>query len=520
MIVRLWKGAQLALFGAPKKTAPTSPPRPGLNLLPSKKNPQVRRWQRTGNRPPEDDQPEPEPEPDLDEEFEDLLEEGLATMDLEVSRIVGEALDPELYQQRRANGWTIPADLNKTWTPLDAEKPEHLEIAKQYLEAAITGRALQQARWHWQNAVTERKGYISPLWDVVNWFGSIHGYDLALSMSRDTSPAQFIREAWRYNRQHLEDVQGMQGHSLYYAIQEWKKTRATLTNETAEDLKEAWNEVQRVVQITIDHENTAEYAKELGVQVKANLKVHPAQVYTLVRWSPPGIQVGEDDGVIDTLADLHSIDLHGGYFPGHHWGSVARDNPVAMIVAGGRLREPDKRMDEYTRKLTPGERLKAIAYRRYAQRRLQDFPSSEHPTLTRGMRIPLSIVDQLKDQVADREWKLRTKQETPKLDLEVPDPPKLTLTGCTAFTFHDEVSHHYSDSEWTRKLSDDTSVPVVLHLRRDERVDNDIEFWHDHFRDDQPGFEVLLSSRAIQVTGHQQDRGGLHHFYVEVTDAE
>lgn len=144
---------------------------------------------------------------------------------------------------------------------------------------------------------------------------------------------------------------------------------------------------------------------------------------------------------------------------GSHWGSAHKTNMTAQMVAG--LRYSEWRPIDQDMKVTPikiGDSAldTGVKMRGYAQLALEGTPRKQWPTLHRGMMIPLEVA-----QAID-------------VGSEIP------LTGCTAFSFYPSIADQYRASKWTARLSagKGPSVPVVLTLKRNDKVDDSISMWH------------------------------------------
>lgn len=179
------------------------------------------------------------------------------------------------------------------------------------------------------------------------------------------------------------------------------------------------------------------------------------------------IQVGSD-----VLRDIGSTanGLRGvGGAPLNHWGSVRIENKWARAVAtsSGRpfLRLPAEGMRAEAFEPTREDREFGERLRVYAQRKLKDCPRDKYPHLWRGMAI------------------------SPQAAESVKPGARLPLTGCTAMTMNEDTALHYAGSKWTGKFGG--VVPVVLRMERTDAVDAHIAAWRDNWNDKNMAEEVL-----------------------------
>lgn len=213
--------------------------------------------------------------------------------------------------------------------------------------------------------------------------------------------------------------------------------------------------------------------------------------------------------------------------PGEHWGSAFNGeeatNPVAnglaLVLGNGHLRAPHRNMEEVpvasvneadeswtpTGGAGPGraDKMRELAVARavYAQNELKRWPHDKHSAVWRGMEIPATVIAKLRQSVAEGR------------------NPELKLTGCTAFSFDEEVSVHYAGSEWTRSKASDQhgtkTQPVRVRLKRDADLDRTIGMVHDNTSRTRAGsgpFEVLTALKQIRVVKVEPDpkvKGGI-----------
>ena len=190
---------------------------------------------------------------------------------------------------------------------------------------------------------------------------------------------------------------------------------------------------------------------------------------------------------------------------GGHWGSADENNSTAKAICivsdGGKYRPIDKLKDEnYIPEFDISEIIEGKKLRNYAQKKIKKFSQEQYPYVYRGMALPEKEIQQL----------LNNKE--------------LPLTGCTAFTFYDKVATHYSESDWTKDLSQKGSIPLLIKLKRNDKFDNSIGMWHEKYDDetetygsgDNPAFEILTGSTKFKIVSLKKNSEGTYEMEAEV----
>lgn len=198
--------------------------------------------------------------------------------------------------------------------------------------------------------------------------------------------------------------------------------------------------------------------------------------------------------------------------PGFHWGEALLDNPTAVAVSAlgnhGTMRDKARALQRVVVDARPADKLKALAYRTYAQTRLRQMDDhysragkAPRKNLYRGMTLPRSVIDQM----------------------AAGDTRQLWLTGATAFTFVESIADHYARSTWTKTQVTTTAakgeeaVSVKLVLKRSAKVDDSIAFWNEpKANEGKWGFEVLTTLQGLRITRFEPARDGeVATIYVE-----
>lgn len=133
--------------------------------------------------------------------------------------------------------------------------------------------------------------------------------------------------------------------------------------------------------------------------------------------------------------------------------------------------------------IKPEEFTEAMELRAYAQAKMHTTSRKSYPEVFRGMALPPDLVKGLKVG------------ET------------IDMTGCTAWSFYDEIAKRYSSSAWTRDHSEPGSIGVVLKMKRSDAFDDSISMWHPNkgrglttTGGRQGAFEILSDLPKIRVT--------------------
>lgn len=217
----------------------------------------------------------------------------------------------------------------------------------------------------------------------------------------------------------------------------------------------------------------------------------------------------EADG-IPTLGDGGSFDLELQQIlmmdpekgqAGHHWGEALPSNATARQVSGlgnnGTMRHKGEGMATVQLKMTPTDKLTALAYREYAQTRLRQMDAffreknaRPRDEMFRGMTLPQTVIDALADGAT----------------------PMIPLTGCTAFTFVESIADHYARSAWTNNqvvTAGGKQVACKLVVKRNRKVDDSIGFWNEpKEKEGKWGFEVLTTLTELKVKRYVPARDG------------
>ena len=176
-------------------------------------------------------------------------------------------------------------------------------------------------------------------------------------------------------------------------------------------------------------------------------------------------------------------------------------NPTAVAVSAlgnhGTMRDKTRSLQRVVVDARPSDKLKALAYRTYAQTRLRQMDDhyagagrAPRTKLFRGMTLPRSVIEQLAGG----------------------ETLKIPLTGATAFTFVESIADHYATSAWTRNQvqtvgQDQVSCKIVL--KRSKKVDDSIAFWNEpKANDGKWGFEVLTTLQELRVVRFEPARDG------------
>jgi hypothetical protein len=174
---------------------------------------------------------------------------------------------------------------------------------------------------------------------------------------------------------------------------------------------------------------------------------------------------------------------------GFHWGSADSKNDTARAVAavsGMTWRPVNKMKDgelvEYKQKINLTDIENGLSYRKYAQARLKDskmMSREKIPRFFRGQSLDEKIVDKLANGEADT----------------------ILLTGATAMTASKGVAFHYATSGWTRSVGGEGKASIVMHIDRDDVVDDCIGFWNADFSNGQKGEDSDYSSKDFMFEG-------------------
>jgi hypothetical protein len=192
-----------------------------------------------------------------------------------------------------------------------------------------------------------------------------------------------------------------------------------------------------------------------------------------------------------------------------HWGSATSDNETGRMTSvygdHGMYRPLDRAMtphqvvtegvDQGTQlTLTPMQRLTGLSRAVKARKGMARFPRSDHPTVFRGMALPLPVL------------------EAAVAHGHVP------LTGCTAFSFDRSVAEHYSSSSWTKdKSGPGPTVPVIIHMERNQDFDDSVAGWNPKTRDgeNRPAFEIVSGIAGMRVKHAERRDNGTWVLHVE-----